>query len=271
MKSFFLGHWEKCVAAAGLLLLGASLAMNLLLTGPPPVVADADRLMGELRDLENKAVAEVPSVPPASRDLAALLERHPGTFEVPSGLLNYGASAIDETKRLVVDEVWDPVIKTPFETLEISGDAAAADVEKIDETHIRVTARKAGSLTISMGLGGKNLGALKVQVRAKNRIELWPPVLKKAAPNPAEPGEIALSWADHPRTAPEKTLGYVVERRSPPGKGEFLPIPALEGGRMFPPAVKAWVDVVEPNRRYEYRVLAIGDPAITHVLDEAGR
>ena len=125
-------------------------------------------------------------------------------------------------------------------------------------------------MTVMMRLGDKPAGTVKIQVRAKNRIELWPPVLERFAANPTQPGEVALSWTDDPRTAPRVTLGYVVERRSPPGAGEFKPVSELSGGRMLPSSVKSFLDIVEPNRRYEYRVRAIGDPSVTQVMPEGG-
>ena len=63
MKAFFTGHWEKFVAASGLLLLAASLLMNLPLGGKPQLAVDSNALADSLLKLESEAVPEVLPVP----------------------------------------------------------------------------------------------------------------------------------------------------------------------------------------------------------------
>lgn len=266
MKALLAGHWEKLVAALGLALLGASLFLNLVPGGPPPAVGVSDGLVKDLQDKEKGAQGEVLTAPQTAQEVAEALARRPGAFPIPRGLVNYGSAPSEEVKTLLVDEekVCDVKLMSGW---EVTGDAEVAEVTKIDAEHVSVKARKPGTMTVRMNLNGKETGNLKIRVQAKSRIELWPPVLQKPAPNPAQPGEVSLSWTDDRRTAPQATLGYVLERRSPPGSGEFKPLPSL-AGRMLPPSMKSWTDEVEPNARYEYRIRAVGDPGVTHVMPE---
>ena len=268
MKTFLSGHWEKFVALLGLLLLAAGLFMDFVPGGPPQVVADSNKLVDELQKLVEKAAPEVLSAPGTSGEVAASLARHPGSFDIPKGLINYGGGASEEAVAMTAGEDKVYPVK-PMNSLEVLGDdKEVVEAAHEDDEHVRIKALKPGSVIIKMSLNGRDTGGiLKVRVRAKTRIELWPPVLQKPAASPDQPGEINLSWSDDPRTTAGATLGYVVERRSPAGSGEFKPLPGLEG-RMLPSSMRRWTDEVEPSRRYEYRVRAVGSPSVTHVMPE---
>ncbi len=136
--------------------------------------------------------------------------------------------------------------------------------------HLQVKAERPGKVTINFKHYNVPKGSVTITVLPKSKIALWPPLLQGAKVSPTNPGEVTLTWTDDPRTSPQITLGYVIERSDGPGK-PFQSI--LGAGKMLPPAppggTASYVDVAEPNRQYEYRVIAVGDSTVTDRMPES--
>ena len=268
MKTFAAAHWEKLVFCVAFLLCAASAVVNLVLGGFPPCVDETNRhiqaLQARLRRDDSAPLPECAS----ARELQVRLSEHPGTFEMKSDLLNYGGTVEENVRTLTEGESQVYAVAEAYNKIEYRSDSdkEIARVEPVhnEPTRVKITALRKGVLTVELKNEAKPVGMLKIMVREKDRFELWPPVLLGVQPSPVDPGEVTITWRDHYNTASGVTLGYVIEHR-PPG-GAFTPV--LGPGKMLKATEHGYVDIVEPNHQYEYRVLAIGNPSVTHLMEE---
>ena len=271
MKAFLSGHWEKLLCGLAFLLCAASATFHLLLAGTPVIVGDMEKATQDL----DAAVEGVKTVPPPPRKDSQVLETAlratPGTFEIRDRVFFSAGAASVNTVAFVEGEARGIPLSDPCDASQVkSGDPASVRVDPVDRApdgtwrSAKVTALKPGVVVVDFLLGSKKQETFQFEIAHKSRIELWPPVLAGVQPNPQEPGEVTVTWRDHPSTSTGATAGYLLERR--PAGGEFAPV--LGPGRMLRPSDRSYVDTVEPNRKYEYRILAIGSPSVTHVLPE---
>lgn len=274
MKSLLATHWEKLLLGFAVLLVALSAVWNLLLAKEPAAAGQGLASIQALNGIIEKAPPIELPVPKILEEVRRLLgpEGAAGTFSPPKDLMNYGGGTSTAsypmmegtTRRIPLSEPatgWE-LLKNPgcVSVSKVSGEEALQEFKAL-----LVEAKQPGTVTISLKFYAKSAGSVIVTVRPKPKIEIWPPVLQGAQVSPNNPGEVTLTWTDNPRTSFQMTLGYVIERRVLPD-GVFQPI--LGDGRMLPAGTTSYVDVAEPVRQYEYRVIAVGDPAVTHVMPQ---
>jgi hypothetical protein len=272
MKHLLSAHWEKLLLGFATLLVGISAVWNLVLAQEPAAAIQSLTSIQDLDGLLKKSVPAILPVPNTLEEVQRRLRDHPGTFPIPKDLLNYegGTSKADypmmegTSKTIPLSEAatdWD--IKGR-ECVSVQRGAPEVEDPKTTKSLI-VEARQPGTVTITLKFYTKPAGSITVIVKPKSKIELWPPVLQGAQVSPTNPGEVTLNWTDHRNTSFGMTLGYVILRRVLPD-GAFQPI--LGAGKMLPPGTTSYVDVAEPAQQYEYRVIAVGDPSVTHVMPQ---
>lgn len=270
MKAFLSAHWEKGLlgfALAAAAVIGVS---HLVLAEPPVVIAEAEGVLQQIQGIGNQEKPFTEQVPKASAALAAVLGAASGVFRPERGLVGYDEDLIVEEVKLIVGERRTVAVDEECDTCEQEGEREAASAELSGEfgaQHVDIVALKPGRLLLHLKYKAKLKQTVTVVVRSKSRFELWPPQLKSVQPSPDDPGEVEITWDDDPRTTPNVTVGYVVERkplRSAGPAGEPF-VSVHPEGKMLPAWMRTYVDTVEPNRQYEYRVRAVGDATVTDV------
>ena len=273
MKSLLYAHWEKLVLGFAVLLVGLSAVGNLVLVKEPAAAVQGLKSILDLDACLKHATPPDLPIPTTLAKVRQRLEETPGTFPLPNRLVTYPGGHRGGADYPIVEGASKNIpLSEPATAWKISTGAGCVSVCKVSGEEdleefraLRVEAKQPGTATITLKYYTKPVGSFTVTVKAKTRIELWPPVLQEAQVSPVNPGEVTLTWTDDPRTSFQMTLGYVIERRALPD-GAFHPV--LGAGRMLPAGTTSYVDGAEPDRQYEYRVIAVGDPAVTQVMPE---
>ncbi len=271
MKTLLSTHWEKLVLGFAILLVGLSAVWNLILAKEPAAAIRGLKSIQDLDEFLKHATLPDPDVPPTLAQIKQRLEEAPGTFPLPKNLVTYPGGNRGGADYPIVEGTSKNIpLSEPATAWDILKDSGCVSVSKgsgeenLEEFRsLLVEAKQPGTATIALKYYAKPAGSFTVTVKAKTKIELWPPVLQEAQVSPVNPGEVTLTWTDNPRTSFQVTLGYVIERRALPD-GAFHPI--LGAGKMLPAGTLSYVDVAEPDRQYEYRVIAVGDPSVTDVM-----
>ena len=270
MKAFFSGHWEKLTASVAFLLLAASVIFNFVVIREPAVVGEVSIHADKLQALMNSTTAKpLPDFSVSGKEVEARLSAQVPSYSLPQGLLSGSSKGGLGTLFFTVGDAGQDRDLVEIKCNEVVSDnrRVAEAVLTPDHLHVQITPKGPGKTKVQIKLNGLIIGFYAVQVSDRNRVELWTPNLLAAKPNDANPGEVELTWADHPATAPGGTLGYVIERRILPD-GKFQPL--LGAGKMLPASITSYTDATaEPGRSYEYRLHAVADPKITDVMPEA--
>ena len=267
MKALLGDHWEKLVLVLAVLVAAASALFNLVLRDEkPPLVAASETAFAELEALRTGTPASVFLELTTFSGIEKALVASAPAFPVTPGLINYTTRSGASVKHFMT--LGDPPLeidtRVPFTRFQVSPLTYVAVTRPAPSgTKLLLEALQEGSADIALYTNDLLAKTVQVTVKPRSRIELGPPQLLGAQPNPQEPGEILLNWRDDPRTASKAVLGYVVERRELPG-GSFQNI--LGTHLMLPAGTQSHTDVVDPSRRYEYRITTIGGRQVTDIL-----
>lgn len=270
MKAFLTHHWEKAAAGLAAVVLALSLAFNLALVQDAEVLTTSRGTLDALNQMTGSVKPMTFEVPPVLTTLQEGLARSPGVFPIPGKLMNYPLESNTEQVVNLNEGGRTTCPVDPFTGLPKCDNPAVAEVLRVpgeedlpEASNLLIIAKQAGKARVTLTFHGRKAGTFLIQVRALNRVELWPPVLTGATANPQNPGEVTVQWRDHERTSLGVTAGYILERRAPAGHFENV----LGPGRMLPAGSASYVDAVEPGLVYEYRVIAVGDATVTHVME----
>ncbi len=275
MKPFLAAHWEKAIAATAFLLCVLSAVRNLVLGEVPEQVAVVRAADLDLKNaMASKQAAAFPPLDQARR-VQDDLDAAPMSFKSRAGLLGYLAKAAGTNEITMkvgeINSAYD--LGDKYKVIETSNPGPAIKWEEVpDTTCIRILALAPGKAFLKLMQNGQEAGQRIITILPKPRFDLYPPRAFKTVPDEASPGLVALTWEADPRTTEGMTLGYVIERREWEGGNKGVWQPVLGPGKMLDPAATRYEDrKASPNRKYEYRIKAIGDPRVTSGEPEKGQ